>query len=101
MSEEQKKEITNVDDIYEEVSEWHINVGGIKIVAKRLAGRFRTLKWLGMSIWSLFFLVPYLRWDGSQAILFDLPNRQFNIFHITIIGPECSKAKSFPLHLNI
>ncbi|PHS32456.1 MAG: cytochrome c oxidase accessory protein CcoG [Methylophaga sp.] len=76
--------VGNVDDIYEEVSEWHINVGGIKIVAKRLAGRFRTLKWLGMSIWSLFFLGPYLRWNDSQAILFDLPNRQFNIFSITI-----------------
>ncbi|PCJ29769.1 MAG: cytochrome c oxidase accessory protein CcoG, partial [Gammaproteobacteria bacterium] len=42
----------NVDDIYEEISEWHINAGGIKIVAKRLPGKFRTLKWLGMSIWS-------------------------------------------------
>lgn len=84
MSEELDKMVGNVDDIYEEVSEWHINVGGIKIVAKRLAGRFRTLKWLGMSIWSLFFLGPYLRWNDSQAILFDLPNRQFNIFSITI-----------------
>lgn len=84
VSEELDKMVGNVDDIYEEVSEWHINVGGIKIVAKRLAGRFRTLKWLGMSIWSLFFLGPYLRWNDSQAILFDLPNRQFNIFSITI-----------------
>ncbi|MBL1322024.1 MAG: cytochrome c oxidase accessory protein CcoG [Methylophaga sp.] len=84
MNEELDKTVNNVDDIYEEVSEWHINVGGIKIVAKRLAGRFRTLKWLGMSIWSLFFLGPYLRWNESQAILFDLPNRQFNIFSITI-----------------
>lgn len=83
MSEEEKV-VSNVDDIYEDVSEWHINVGDVKVVAKRLPGRFRTLKWLGMSIWSLFFLFPYLRWNGSQAILFDLPNRQFNIFHVTI-----------------
>jgi cytochrome c oxidase accessory protein FixG len=84
VNEELDKTVNNVDEIYEEVAEWHINVGGIKIVAKRLAGRFRTLKWLGMSIWSIFFLGPYLRWNDSQAILFDLPNRQFNIFSITI-----------------
>ena len=84
MTEESKKQTTNVDELYEEVAEWHINVGGIKIVAKRLAGKFRTLKWLGMSIWSVLFLGPYLRWNDSQAILFDLPNRQFNIFDITI-----------------
>ncbi|NOQ93689.1 MAG: cytochrome c oxidase accessory protein CcoG [Methylophaga sp.] len=84
MTEELKKQTENVDDLYEEVSEWHINVGGIKIVAKRLAGRFRTLKWMGMSIWSVLFLGPYFRWNDSQAILFDLPNRQFNIFEITI-----------------
>jgi len=84
VTEESSKQTANVDDIYEEVAEWHINVGGIKIVAKRLAGRFRTLKWIGMSIWSVLFLGPYLRWNDSQAILFDLPNRQFNIFDITI-----------------
>ena len=84
MSEELDKTVPNVDDIYEDVSEWHINVGGIKIVAKRLAGRFRTLKWIGMSIWLVLFLGPYLRWNGAQAILFDLPNRQFNIFNIVI-----------------
>jgi len=74
----------NVDDIYEEVSEWHINVGSEKVVAKRLTGRFRTLKWIGMSIWLVLFLGPYMRWNGAQAVLFDLPNRQFNIFNIVI-----------------
>jgi len=81
---EEANKITNVDDIYDEVSDWHVNTGGIKIVAKRLAGRFRRLKWFGMSIWLVFFLGPYLRWNGAQAILFDLPNRQFNFFHITV-----------------
>jgi len=84
LSEELKKVTTNIDDIYDGVSDWHINAGEIKIVAKRLIGRFRTLKWMGMSVWSLFFIVPYFRWNDSQAILFDLPNRQFNLFHITI-----------------
>jgi len=84
VSEELDKTVQNVDDLYEEVAEWEVNTGGIKVVAKRIAGKFRRLKWLGMSIWIPFFLGPYLRWDDRQAILFDLPNRQFNIFHITI-----------------
>jgi len=78
------KSASNVDDIYEEVSDWHINTGGIKIVAKRIAGRFRRLKWFGMTIWLILFLGPYLRWNGTQAILLDLPNRQFNLFSVTI-----------------
>jgi cytochrome c oxidase accessory protein FixG len=73
-----------VDDIYEETSEWHVNTGGIKVVAKRLAGRFRRLKWFGMSVWLVLFIGPYLRWNGNQAVLFDIPNRQFHFFNITI-----------------
>ncbi|MDF1589251.1 MAG: cytochrome c oxidase accessory protein CcoG [Gammaproteobacteria bacterium] len=84
MSEKVEKKSVNVEDLYEEVSDWHINTGGIKIVAKRMAGRFRRLKWFGMTTWLVLFLGPYLRWNGSQAILLDLPNRQFNFFNVTI-----------------
>jgi cytochrome c oxidase accessory protein FixG len=78
----------NVNDIYEEVSDWHVNTGGIKIVAKRMAGRFRRLKWFGMSVWLVLFLGPYFRWDGKQAILLDLPNRQFSFFDVTIFPQD-------------
>ncbi|MFW5451615.1 MAG: cytochrome c oxidase accessory protein CcoG [Methylophagaceae bacterium] len=84
MSEEHAVSSVNVEEIYDDSSDWHVNAGGIKIVARRLAGKFRNLKWFGMSIWAVLFLGPYLRWNGSQAVLFDLPNRQFNIFDITI-----------------
>lgn len=84
MSEVKSNTNINIDDVYEDVSEWRINTGDIKVVAKRLPGGFRTLKWIGMSVWSIFFLGPYIRFNGSQAILFDLPQRQFNIFHVTI-----------------
>lgn len=84
MSEKVEKKSVTVEDIYEDVSDWHINTGGIKIVAKRMAGRFRRLKWFGMTIWLVLFLGPYLRWNGSQAVLLDLPNRQFNFFNVTI-----------------
>jgi len=85
---EDLNKITNVDDIYEEVADWHVNTGGIKIVAKRLAGRFRRLKWFGMTIWLVLFMGPYLRWNGSQAILLDLPNREFNFFSVTIFPQD-------------
>lgn len=79
---------TNVNDdvtqIYEEVSDWHVNTGDQKVVAKRIKGRFRLRKWIGMSVWLIFFLGPYIRWNGHQAILFDIPNRQFNFFQLTI-----------------
>lgn len=84
MSEEHNVSTKHVDEIYAEVSEWHINTGGIKIVAKRLAGKFRRLKWFGMSVWLVLFLGPYVRWNGSQAVLLDLPNRQFNFFNTTV-----------------
>lgn len=72
------------EDIYNQTADWQLNTGGIKIVAKRMAGRFRTLKWLGMLTWLPFFLGPYIRWNGQQAILFDLPNRQYHFFDITV-----------------
>lgn len=61
-----------------------INVGNNKIHAKRISGRFRTFKWLTASLWLLYFLGPYLRWDGKQAVLFDIPGRQFHLFGTTI-----------------
>ena len=84
MAEQKQISTSEVEDIYAETSEWHVNTGGVKVVAKRLAGKFRRLKWFGMSVWLVFFLGPYLRWNDSQAILFDIPNRQFNLFDITV-----------------
>lgn len=84
MSQQQQGVPIDVSGIYNDVSDWDVNCGGSKVVAKRMGGRFRLLKWYGMSVWLIFFLGPYLRWDGQQAVLFDIPNRQFNLFNITI-----------------
>ncbi len=75
---------SNVQELYDELAQWHINTGGQTIHAKRMPGKFRTLKWITMSTWLVFFLGPYLRWDGQQAVLFDIPNRQFHLFAITV-----------------
>ncbi|WP_319558174.1 cytochrome c oxidase accessory protein CcoG [Thiomicrorhabdus sp.] len=56
--------------------------------AKRIDGKFRTVKWIIAAFWLSLFLGPYLRWDGHQAILWDLANRQFHIFGLTILPQD-------------
>lgn len=76
-------------EVYDALTEWEVNTGKHgKIVPKRMKGRYRTLKNFGMSVWLLYFLGPYLRWDGKQAVLFDIPNQQFHIFSATIFPQD-------------
>ena len=77
-----------VDALYAEAEHWHVNTGNATIHAKRLAGRWRTVKWITASTWLVFFLGPYLRWDGRQAVLFDIPNRQYHIFGTTVLPQD-------------
>jgi len=87
MAEEQNQQET-LEDLYAEANEHTINVGDVKIHAKRMGGRFRNLKWLANLTWIAFFLGPYLRWGDRQAVLFDIPNRQFHIFNITLLPQD-------------
>lgn len=73
-----------IEKLYEEAGHWDVNLGEETIHAKRIHGRFRRIKWYVASIYLLFFLGPYLRWDGRQAILFDIPARKNYIFGLTI-----------------
>lgn len=88
MSEAAESTQKHAEDLYEEAGAWHVNVDAGTVFAKRMPGRYRTLKWLTMSVWLVFFLGPYLRWGGRQAVLFDIPNRQFHIFDITILPQD-------------
>jgi polyferredoxin len=78
----------NSIDLYTEGEEWVQNLGEKTVHAKRMAGRFRLIKWFSMLIWSPFFLLPYFTWDGRQAILFDTENRMYHIFNITIFPQD-------------
>lgn len=78
----------SVEALYEESGYWHVNTGDEVIHAKRMPGRYRTWKWLTSAVWLSFFLGPYLRWNGHQAILLDIPNRKFQIFDITILPQD-------------
>ncbi len=77
-----------VDDIYGEAEHWVLNTGEQTIHAKRMPGKWRLIKWLTSSVWLVFFLGPYLRWGDRQAVLFDIPNRQFHIFNLTILPQD-------------
>ena len=92
MSEEPVKkinpEIGGVTTLYHEHEEWKVNSGETTIHAKRMLGRFRTLKYITESFWLIFFFGAYLRWNGHQAILLDVNNRQFHIFGLTILPQD-------------
>ena len=55
-----------------------------RIQVKSIAGRFQTIRNITiLSTMGLYLLLPWVRWDGQQAVLFDLPGRQFRIFGMT------------------
>lgn len=55
-----------------------------KIYPREVHGVFAGLRVLGVSVLlGLYYVVPWLRWDGHQAVLFDLPARKFYIFGLT------------------
>jgi cytochrome c oxidase accessory protein FixG len=75
-------------DLYTEGEEWVQNLGEKTIHAKRMNGRFRLIKWITMLVWVPFFVLPYFTWDGRQAILFDVENRMYHIFGVTIFPQD-------------
>ncbi len=55
-----------------------------KIYPREVHGVFAGLRVLGVLVLlGLYYVVPWLRWDGHQAVLFDLPARKFYIFGLT------------------
>ena len=55
-----------------------------KVYPRDVAGRFDRLRKLAV-FWLLgmYYLFPWLTWDGRQAVLFDLPARKFHVFGLT------------------
>jgi len=87
-NEQNRHDEAAVDALYAEAAHWHLNTGDETIHAKRLPGKWRTIKWLGNGVWLIYFLAPYLRWGDRQAVLFDIPNRQFHIFNVTVLPQD-------------
>ena len=56
-----------------------------KVYPREVKGRFATLRRLAMFVLlGIFYGGPWLTWAGRQAILFDLPERKFYIFGMTL-----------------
>ncbi|SFV68279.1 Type cbb3 cytochrome oxidase biogenesis protein CcoG, involved in Cu oxidation [hydrothermal vent metagenome] len=74
-------------NLYED-EEWIQNLGEKTVHAKRVPGKFRTIKWLTSLVWLSFFLGPYLTYKGKQAILLDFTNRQYHFFDLTVLPQD-------------
>jgi cytochrome c oxidase accessory protein FixG len=59
----------------------HMYVSERKIYPRDVDGRFQRLRTLAVfALLGIYYLFPWLQWDGRQAVLFDLPARKFYIF---------------------
>jgi len=56
-----------------------------KIYPREIKGRFANLRKLSVIVLlGLFYVMPWVTWEGRQAVLFDLPERKFFIFGLTL-----------------
>ena len=57
----------------------------LKIYPRQVGGTFASMRISAVLILlGLYYGLPWLTWDGQQAILFDLPARQFHLLGITL-----------------
>ena len=55
-----------------------------KVYPREIDGRFARLRLAAVFVLlGLFYIVPWLRWEGRQAVLFDLPARKFYVLGLT------------------
>lgn len=74
-----------------EVSEIDLYEKREKIYTRKIEGFYQRLRTLtGWPLLAGFFLMPWLDWDGRQAVLFDLPARQFHVLGFTFWPQDLS-----------
>ena len=62
-------------------SEGRLYAARQKVYAREVKGHYDRLRVIATcALLGLFYGLPWLQWDGHQAILFDLPARKFHIF---------------------
>ncbi len=55
-----------------------------KIYTRQTSGLFERIRTYTIAVTlGLYFILPWIRWNGQQAVLFDLHRRQFQIFGLT------------------
>ncbi|HEX2493050.1 MAG TPA: cytochrome c oxidase accessory protein CcoG [Steroidobacter sp.] len=60
-----------------------------KVYPREVSGRFNKLRTIAViALLGLFYGLPWVRWDGRQAVLFDLPARKFYVFGLTFFPQD-------------
>ncbi|MGY3265018.1 4Fe-4S dicluster domain-containing protein [Lysobacter sp. HA35] len=55
-----------------------------KVYPRSVSGPLARLRVIAVAwLLGMFYVFPWLRWDGRQAVLFDLPARKFHVFALT------------------
>ncbi len=55
-----------------------------KVYPREVHGFFAKLRVTGiLTLLGIYYILPWIKWDGRHAVLFDLPNRQFHVFALT------------------
>ncbi len=55
------------------------------IYVREVKGRIETLRrGLGFLLMAMFVIIPWITWNGEQAVLLDIMNQRFRIFGITL-----------------
>lgn len=84
-----QQEVGAVTELYRELESYPVNIGEKTVHAKRMPGFFRSLRTFAqLGLWLPLLLLPYLRWNGKQAIMFDIDHSQFHCFSLTIRPDE-------------
>ncbi len=85
MLDNKSKVDTNVSNVKtgDDVVEQSLYQKRQKIYPREVHGLFAALRTMGVvSLLGLFYITPWLQWDGRQAVLFDLPERKFYIINL-------------------
>jgi cytochrome c oxidase accessory protein FixG len=61
----------------------------VKIYPRRAKGRFANLRVLSMlALLGLYYLLPWLSWNGQPLVLLDLPHRRFHVLGLTLVPQD-------------
>lgn len=84
MSEKIPVENIHEEDLPQEIAEIDLYQKREKIYTRKIEGYFQRIRmFTGWPLLLGYFYLPWLDWDGRQAVLFDLPARKFHIFGLT------------------
>ena len=60
-----------------------------KIQPRQARGRYARLRVVAMvALLGLYYVLPWLQWHGRPLILFDLPQRRFHLFSLTLVPQD-------------